>query len=291
MARVVKPAGEAVRAVDVAQLGEDRSRAPRSSRPRRRTSTPSAAPSDEVAPWICEPTHSHSSGVPIHSTRLPMNMMSTTRTAPAPVLQQVAHTRLRIGKRGHGSRRRGPPRPPANGQPEESLTSHQPISIPIRPSRGRTCQTPQPGSPMSPRATRAKRYFAGLEQHPLEVGADWPPDARRARRSWRAPRGAARSSSSRTRSSSPRSSRRGSAERASECSRPPIGKAVTNASASSRSSRAICCAQRPPGGALADPREPCTPDAGDDDLQSADVLLQELPCSPPFPSGASLPPR
>ena len=38
----------------------------------------------------------------------------------------------------------------ANGQPEESFTCHQPASIPISPSRGRTCQTPQPGSPINP---------------------------------------------------------------------------------------------------------------------------------------------
>ena len=43
--------------------------------------TTSAVPSDEVAPWIWEPTHSHSSGVPIHSTRLPMNMISSTSVA------------------------------------------------------------------------------------------------------------------------------------------------------------------------------------------------------------------
>ena len=47
---------------------------------------PIAAPSEDVAPWICDPIHSHSSGVPTQSPRLPMNMISTTRTAPAPVL-------------------------------------------------------------------------------------------------------------------------------------------------------------------------------------------------------------
>ena len=46
----------------------------------------SAVPSDCVAPWICEPTHSHSSGVPTHSPRLPMNMIATTRSAPVPDL-------------------------------------------------------------------------------------------------------------------------------------------------------------------------------------------------------------
>ncbi len=41
-----------------------------------------AVPTDSVAPWICEPTHSQSSGVPTHSPRLPMNMISASRTAP-----------------------------------------------------------------------------------------------------------------------------------------------------------------------------------------------------------------
>ena len=40
-------------------------------------------------------------------------------------------------------------RPRSHGQPEEILTRHQPISMPIRPSRGRECQYLQPGSPMS----------------------------------------------------------------------------------------------------------------------------------------------
>ena len=40
-------------------------------------------------------------------------------------------------------------RPGSHGQPEEILTRHQPISMPIRPSRGRECQYLQPGSPIS----------------------------------------------------------------------------------------------------------------------------------------------
>ena len=39
----------------------------------------------EVLPWIWEPTHSHSSGVPSHSTRLPTNMIATASSAPAPI--------------------------------------------------------------------------------------------------------------------------------------------------------------------------------------------------------------
>ena len=39
--------------------------------------------------------------------------------------------------------------PLGNGQPDESLSCHQPASMPIRPSRGRTSQTPQPPWPRS----------------------------------------------------------------------------------------------------------------------------------------------
>src|SRR4029453_84563 len=35
------------------------------------------------------------------------------------------------------------------GQPDETTTRHQRISIPSSPWRGRTCQCVQPGSPMS----------------------------------------------------------------------------------------------------------------------------------------------
>ena len=59
----------------------------------------------------------------------------------------------------------------ANGQPEESLTCHQPMSMPTSPTRGRTCQTPQPLSPSSRRLIRTWRWSARLEQHPLEPQA------------------------------------------------------------------------------------------------------------------------
>jgi hypothetical protein len=39
--------------------------------------------------------------------------------------------------------------PLGNGQPEESFSCHQPASMPIGPSRGRTSQTPHPPSPRS----------------------------------------------------------------------------------------------------------------------------------------------
>jgi hypothetical protein len=44
--------------------------------------------------------------------------------------------------------------PGTNGQPEETFTRHQPISIPSGPQRGRECQWRHPGSPMCPFATR-----------------------------------------------------------------------------------------------------------------------------------------
>src|SRR5205085_10974231 len=125
---------------------------------------PSAAPSDEVDPWIWDPTQSHSNGVPIHRTRLPMNMIRTTSMAPTPVRSNI-RTRsgypdasrcqyYRRAERNHGETaicgpvcqgRGAAPRPLANGQPEESLTCHQPISMPLRPSCGLTSQPPPPG--------------------------------------------------------------------------------------------------------------------------------------------------
>ena len=39
--------------------------------------------------------------------------------------------------------------PLGNGQPDDSVSCHQPASMPIRPSRGRTCHTPQPPCPRS----------------------------------------------------------------------------------------------------------------------------------------------
>ena len=108
---------------------------------------PSAAPSDAVAPWIWDPTHSHSSGVPTHRTEAADEHDQHHEDRAGPGSQHVAHLRPQRSGRRAGPRPR--PRPPANGQPEESLTCHQPISMPIRPSRGLTCHTPQPGSPMS----------------------------------------------------------------------------------------------------------------------------------------------
>ena len=58
--------------------------------------TPSAVPSDVVAPWIWDPTQSQSSGVPIHNTRLPMNMISNTRAAPMPVRSRLRMCQRRV---------------------------------------------------------------------------------------------------------------------------------------------------------------------------------------------------
>ena len=144
-----------------------------------------------------------------------------------------------MGSAISGPRRR--PRPLANGQPEESLTCHQPISIPIRPE-------PRPDLPHA--AAGLAEVAAGDPHEAVacparaasaRAAAGWPPARRPARRSSRARPASRSASSSRTRSSSPRSSSRGSPGVApAPASRPPIGKAVTNASASSRSSRAIC---------------------------------------------------
>ena len=49
----------------------------------------------------------------------------------------------------------------ANGQPELTTTRHQFKSIPRKPQRGRTCQSRQPGSPMSSWLTRTHLCFSG----------------------------------------------------------------------------------------------------------------------------------
>ena len=76
---------------------------------------------------------------------------SLTLTEPVRLrLRLPIEARWRSLVRGHGEA----PDPPANGQPEEILTCHQFISMPTIPSRGRTCQFLQPGSPMSWLRTR-----------------------------------------------------------------------------------------------------------------------------------------
>ena len=70
----------------------------------------------------------------------------------------------KLGERERAPRRRGPLVAGCRlhkGQPEETFTRHQPISIPIRPRRGRECQWPQPGSPTSAREIRSHLNSAG----------------------------------------------------------------------------------------------------------------------------------
>ena len=104
-------------------------------------------------------------------------------------------------------------RPSANGQPEESFTRHQPISIPRMPQRGRECQWRQTGSPMfsaetltqrSPAADRrsSTRAGRGSPPPPHPVGGGALPEHREA--SPRARRGPAPDRQSRARAARPR---------------------------------------------------------------------------------------
>ena len=56
----------------------------------------------------------------------------------------------------------------ANGQPELMTTRHQPISMPMKLQRGRTCQCLQPGSPMSSLRHPHPLVALGVEQHLLD---------------------------------------------------------------------------------------------------------------------------
>ena len=70
-----------------------------------------------------------------------------------------------ISRRGGRGDLRGGSRfrhdPQAKGQPEESLTRHQPTSMPSRPHRGRECQCLQLRSPTSSALTWTQRCSAG----------------------------------------------------------------------------------------------------------------------------------
>ena len=59
----------------------------------------------------------------------------------------------------------------ANGQPELMTTRHQPISMPMKLQRGRTCQCLQPRSPMSSADTRLPAVTLGFEHHLLDQAA------------------------------------------------------------------------------------------------------------------------
>ena len=130
---------------------------------------------------------------------------------------------------------------PANGHPEETLTRHQPISIPIGPRRGRECQWPQPGRPRSSRQTRthlkscgaasirrSSARFVVLDPPPLDAAPAAP--RRRGRQARRAAPPARRGRAAVARR---RPRRRGGAT----STRP---KASPKRAASSRSSLAIC---------------------------------------------------
>ena len=124
-------------------------------------------------------------------------------------------------------------RSPANGQPEETFTRHQPISMPMRPRRGRTSQTRQPGSPSSALVTPHPAVALGRRAHLLEQLAP-AVGAQRLRRGRRARRGRARAGPASAAAGRPgrrRSGRRAPARGA--------GRPRRACAASSRSSRAI----------------------------------------------------
>ena len=129
---------------------------------------------------------------------------------------------------------------PANGHPEETLTRHQPISIPSGPRRGRECQWPQPGSPRSSRVicthlnsagaasiARSSSRLRGLDRVALGAGSA-------------APRRPARRASSRSALELAEAEDPGlAAPAATRCSTSTRPKASANSPASSRSRRPI----------------------------------------------------
>ena len=126
-----------------------------------------------------------------------------------------------------------------NGQPEETTTRHQPASIPSSPKRGRTCQSRQPGSPMSACETRTQRMRRGVGQHLLDQAPVLLLHRQALRRARAANRPARRASASLSDSSSPSESSRGrAAGHAGAARRSVRGHAEQASSVSSRSSRA-----------------------------------------------------
>ena len=130
--------------------------------------------------------------------------------------------------------------PLGNGQPELSLSSHQPASIPRRPRRGLTSQTPQTPSPRSLTGRRANLWRPGsslISRSRSRARASC--SAReRARRLASATRSA---SASRERSSCVEPSSEGpTAAPASQSGGLRCGKAPATIAESSRSRRAIC---------------------------------------------------
>ena len=74
--------------------------------------------------------------------RLRLDAALASRGRRGPLLAFLGHSELKASHTGAAS-------PSANGQPEESLTRHQPRSIPRMPQRGRECQCLQSRSPTS----------------------------------------------------------------------------------------------------------------------------------------------
>ena len=179
-----------------------------------------------------------------------MNMISTTSTAPAPVLSSASHTRSRSAASGSRAAARRP-RPPANGQPEESLTCHQPISMPIRPSRGPDLPHAAAGLAELAAGDPREAVVCRARAASARAASRFAPARRRGRRSSRARRaGARRARRGPLELAEVQQPGVGARARPAGWSSPPIGNAVTNASASSRSSRAICARRRPPRRAL-----------------------------------------
>ena len=126
----------------------------------------------------------------------------------------------------------------ANGQPELMTTRHQPISMPMKLQRGRTCQYLQPGSPMSSLRDAHPLVRGRVEQHLL----DQPPVLLLAVGAVRERARACcttAASSSRSSSSSASDSSRGPPRRRTPTLKPLRGQIEQNSWASSFSSLAI----------------------------------------------------
>ena len=137
---------------------------------------------------------------------------------------------------GLGLRRSTAASRPGNGHPEETLTRHQPISIPSGPRRGRECQWPQPGRPRSSRLDPHPPVVRGRGQHPAQQLAVRGLELARARAAPAAPRRPGRRGRR-----APAPARRGRGPGAGASGGDPVGsrpaKASAKSPASSRSRR------------------------------------------------------
>ena len=165
-------------------------------------------------------------------------VVRTALAPPAPLRRHsLAGPTVTLG--GFGVAASGP-RPWSHGQPDEILTRHQPISIPIRPQRGRECQNLQPGSPMSSLEIRTHLKRAGSAIRASMRPRLPLPRRRRAH----AARGGCPRRGRQARRAAPRGrrhpSRRGPPGERTRHSKPLRGYADANSAACSRSRRAIC---------------------------------------------------